>query len=171
MKFQLFLAICLSVAVVSLAKDPKDCEVCKKVVSKVIDSVKAAGNEVTDQGAVAAELKDYCAKTHINKENRFCYYLGATEDAATGLINEMTGPVSRFMPPAAVCSKLKKKDSQLCELQYDEEIDLSTIDLSKQRVKVLKKILSEKFGDACKGCLEKRDFIKRIEELKSRDEL
>ena len=52
-------------------------------------------------------------------------------------------------------------------LNTDEPIDLDKIDLSKQRVKVLKKILSEEFGDSCKGCLEKTDFIKRIQELKA----
>ena len=54
----------------------------------------------------------------------------------------------------------------------DEPIDLSKIDLPKQRVKVLKKILSDQFNDACKGCLEKADFIKRIETLSAaKDEL
>lgn len=47
----------------------------------------------------------------------------------------------------------------------EEQIDLSKIDLNKQRVKVLKKILNDQFNDGCKGCLEKEDYIKRINEL------
>lgn len=36
-------------------------------------------------------------------------------------------------------------------------------DLSKLRIKDLKKILADR-GVACNGCLEKSDYIKRIEE-------
>ncbi|EGD75283.1 ARMET-like protein [Salpingoeca rosetta] len=149
-------------------KDEKECEVCKKVVGKVLDMAKKEGVDVTDQDGIASLIKKHCKSTRINKENRLCYYIGGSEDAATGLLREVTGPISRYMPPAAVCSRLKKKDQQICDLQYDEEIDLSKIDLKKQRVKVLKKILNEQFGDSCKGCLEKTDYIKRIEELKAK---
>ena len=70
---------------------------------------------------------------------------------------------------------------QICELTYEKQIDFSTVDLKKLKVKDLKKILSEwdevndqkhcpsklyKFFQECDGCLEKGDFIKRIEELK-----
>lgn len=47
----------------------------------------------------------------------------------------------------------------------DKPLDWKTIDLKKMRVKELKNILGE-WGEACKGCTEKTDFIKRIEELK-----
>jgi len=54
---------------------------------------------------------------------------------------------------------------QICELTYEKQIDFSTVDLKKLKVKDLKKILSE-WDEECDGCLEKGDFIKRIEELK-----
>lgn len=47
----------------------------------------------------------------------------------------------------------------------DKQIDLSTVDLKKLKVKDLKKILND-WDENCDGCLEKPDFIKRIEELK-----
>lgn len=47
----------------------------------------------------------------------------------------------------------------------DKQIDLSTVDLKKLKVRDLKKILSD-WDENCDGCLEKTDFIKRIEELK-----
>ena len=50
-------------------------------------------------------------------------------------------------------------------------IDLKTIKLEKQRVKTLRKILNDQFGDSCKGCVEKADFVKRIRELAPKDEL
>eukprot|EP00730_Choanoeca_flexa_P014592 TRINITY_DN6435_c0_g1_i1.p1 TRINITY_DN6435_c0_g1~~TRINITY_DN6435_c0_g1_i1.p1 ORF type:complete len:173 (+),score=44.00 TRINITY_DN6435_c0_g1_i1:49-567(+) len=153
------------------AKDPKECEVCKKVVNKVIDQTKAEGKDITNIEETKSVLWDICKQSKNHKEGRFCYYIGATDDAATGLVQEVTKPLSRYLPADAVCQKLKKKDSQICDLQYDEPIDLSKIDLGKQRVKVLKKILSDQFNDACKGCLEKSDYIKRIQDLSAREEL
>jgi mesencephalic astrocyte-derived neurotrophic factor len=47
----------------------------------------------------------------------------------------------------------------------DKQIDLNTVDLKKLKVRDLKKILSD-WDETCDGCLEKPDFIKRIEELK-----
>lgn len=47
----------------------------------------------------------------------------------------------------------------------DKQIDLNTVDLKKLKVKDLKKILND-WDETCDGCLEKPDFIKRIEELK-----
>lgn len=79
--------------------------------------------------------------------------------------------MSDFGHPAAhnssvdkICEKLKKKDSQICELKYDKQIDLSTVDLRKLRVKELRRILDD-WGEVCKGCVEKYDFIRRIHEL------
>ncbi len=47
-----------------------------------------------------------------------CYYLGGTDDAATGILSEMSKPMSWGMPPEKVCEKLKKRDVQVCELRY-----------------------------------------------------
>lgn len=47
-----------------------------------------------------------------------CYYIGATSDAATKITNEVSKPLSYHMPVEKVCEKLKKKDSQICELKY-----------------------------------------------------
>lgn len=46
----------------------------------------------------------------------------------------------------------------------DKQIDLSTVDLKKLRVKELKKILDD-WGETCKGCAEKSDYIRKINEL------
>ena len=121
---------------------------------------------------IEAEFKKFCADLKL-KENRFCYYLGGTEDAATGILGEMSKPLSWAMPSEKVCEKLKKKDKQVCELRYDKQIDLKNVDLKKLKVRDLKKILND-WDENCEGCIEKGDFIKRIEELKPkyvRDEL
>lgn len=47
----------------------------------------------------------------------------------------------------------------------EKQIDLNTVNLKKLKVRDLKKILND-WDENCEGCLEKTDFIKRIEELK-----
>lgn len=47
----------------------------------------------------------------------------------------------------------------------EKTIDLKTVDLKKLRVKDLKKILSD-WDEICDGCIEKAEFINRIELLK-----
>ena len=47
----------------------------------------------------------------------------------------------------------------------EKQIDLKSVDLKKLKVRDLKKILND-WDETCDGCLEKADFIKRIEELK-----
>lgn len=47
----------------------------------------------------------------------------------------------------------------------EKQIDLDSVDLKKLKVRDLKKILND-WDETCDGCLEKPDFIKRIEELK-----
>lgn len=51
-----------------------------------------------------------------------------------------------------------------CGPHVDKQLDLTTVDLKKLKVKDLKKILEE-WGESCKGCAEKSDFIRKITEL------
>jgi hypothetical protein len=46
----------------------------------------------------------------------------------------------------------------------EQKIDLKNTDLKKLRVKQLKKILND-FDEQCYGCVEKSDFIKKIQEV------
>ncbi len=46
----------------------------------------------------------------------------------------------------------------------DKQVDLSSVDLKKLKVRDLKKIL-EDWGESCKGCAEKSDYIRKINEL------
>lgn len=47
----------------------------------------------------------------------------------------------------------------------EKQIDLSAVDLKKLKVRDLKKILND-WDETCDGCIEKTDYIRRIEELK-----
>ncbi|KAM4022186.1 LOW QUALITY PROTEIN: mesencephalic astrocyte-derived neurotrophic factor [Anomaloglossus baeobatrachus] len=141
---------------------PGECEVCVSFLSRFYEFLKENDVDFTPT-AVENELHKSCNAAK-GKENRFCYYIGATKDAATKITNEVSKPLSHHIPVEKICEKLKKKDSQICELKYDKQIDLSTVDLKKLRVKELKKILDD-WGETCKGCAEKSDYIRKINEL------
>lgn len=49
----------------------------------------------------------------------------------------------------------------------EQKIDVRNVDLKKMRVKQLRKIL-QSWEEECNGCIEKSDFIQRIEELKDK---
>uniref|UniRef100_A0A8C4QHK5 Mesencephalic astrocyte-derived neurotrophic factor homolog n=1 Tax=Eptatretus burgeri TaxID=7764 RepID=A0A8C4QHK5_EPTBU len=104
---------------------------------------------------------DFCSTSCSHKQ---CYYIGATANAATKIVNEVSKPMSYHVPVEKICEKLQKKDSQICELKYDKQIDLRTVDFKKLRVKDLRKIL-DGWDETCKGCAEKSDFVTRIKEL------
>lgn len=139
-----------------------DCEVCIKFLTNFAN--KLTSEDIKDVSTIQEKFKAACKKAKT-KENRFCYYIGGTDDAATGMLKEVVKPLSFHMPPEKICEKLKKLDTQICELQYDKQIDLNNVDLKKLRVKQLKKILND-WDEECVGCLEKSDFIKKIEQLK-----
>lgn len=109
-------------------------------------------------------IKKQCKGFTDEKEKRMCYYIGGTKDAATTMLRQITGPLKNGLPSDRICEKLKKKDYQICELKYEKPMDLEGMDVKKQRVKVLKKILTQ-WGENCKGCTSKSDYVKRVEEL------
>ena len=60
------------------------------------------------------------------------------------------------------------KNHIICFLCIAEKvIDVNAVDLNKLRVKELKKILST-WGEDCRGCAEKYDFVSKIHEVKHR---
>ncbi|XP_074536594.1 mesencephalic astrocyte-derived neurotrophic factor [Halichoeres trimaculatus] len=139
-----------------------DCEVCVSFLGKFYQSLQ--DNNVDFKAASIEKAIMKSCKDAKGKENRFCYYIGATSDAATKMINEVSKPLSYHVPVEKICEKLKKKDGQICDLKYDKQLDLTSVDLKKLKVKDLKKILEE-WGESCKGCAEKSDFIRKITEL------
>ncbi|XP_067638216.1 mesencephalic astrocyte-derived neurotrophic factor homolog [Eurosta solidaginis] len=158
--------ICVFLAFVlvqsSIALKEGECEVCVKTVKRFADTLDDATKK--DNKKIEEKFKTFCKKQK-NKEHRFCYYLGGLEESATGILNELSKPLSWSMPADKICEKLKKKDAQICDLRYEKQIDLNSVDLKKLKVRDLKKILND-WDESCDGCIEKTDFIKRIEELK-----
>ncbi|KAM5172031.1 cerebral dopamine neurotrophic factor [Mantella aurantiaca] len=141
---------------------PAECEVCKEFLQRFYQSLLEKKREFT-AAAIEDELVNAC-RDATGKENRLCYYLGATSDAATKILSEVTRPMSAHVPVSKICEKLRKIDIQICELKYERKIDPNSVDLTKLRVAELKKIL-DNWGEACIACIEKTDFVKLIKEL------
>ncbi|CAK9805290.1 Mesencephalic astrocyte-derived neurotrophic factor homolog [Anthophora plagiata] len=156
----LYIIIGLIYTATALKND--ECEVCVSTVEKFANTL--SEDVKKDTRKIEGAFKEFCKSTK-SKENRFCYYLGGLEDSATGILSELSKPLSWSMPANKICEKLKKKDAQICDLRYEKQIDINTVVLKKLKVRDLKKILSD-WDETCDGCIEKTDFIKRIEELK-----
>lgn len=140
-----------------------DCEVCVQFLGNFQRHLKE--NDIgSNLDKIEIALLKYC-KQAKGKDERFCYYIGATDISATKLIHSVTKPLSFFKPVEKICEDLKKKDTQICDLKYEKQIDLETVDLKKLRVKELKKILSQ-WGEDCRGCVEKTEFIDKINVVK-----
>lgn len=158
--------LCLFSVVVCSAKKPitKDnCEVCVTVIDKFEKTLK---DEDRKDGPKLEKLFMKFCKDLRGKEERFCYYIGGLKTSATYILGTMSKPMKSFMPSTKICEKLRDADNQICDLKYDKQIDLTKVNLKKLKVKDLKKILSDWGEDnACKGCAEKSDFIKKVEEL------
>ncbi|XP_015904991.1 mesencephalic astrocyte-derived neurotrophic factor homolog [Parasteatoda tepidariorum] len=166
--FLTFLLV-ISVSPLTSALKEGECEVCVGVLNKLVKSLEPSEKSAP---AIEKKFKNFCL-TAKKSEERFCYYIGGLEESATKIVSEMSKPLSYSLPVDKVCEKLKKKDVQICDLRYEKTIDLKTVDLKKLKVRDLKKILSD-WDEQCDGCLEKTDYIRRIEELKplhSREEL
>jgi len=159
--FSLFFLVFTLVEEVLSAKEEK-CEVCVKFLTRFKSEL--AEDEKSSPEKIEERFRSVCSESK-GKDNRLCYYIGGLEESATSIVGEMTKPLSWGMPAEKVCEKLGKKDMQICELRYEKIIDLKTVDLKKLKVRDLKKVL-DAWGESCDGCIEKPEFIKRIEELK-----
>lgn len=138
-----------------------ECEVCINFLGKVEKALDA--EKITDVDAIEKKVRGMC-KEATEQDNRFCYYTGLTADAATTMHKDVVQPLSFHKPVEKICEKLGKKDSQICELKYPKPFDYSTINFTKIKVKELKSILT-KWGEVCKNCLEKAEFVARVKEL------
>uniref|UniRef100_A0A8D8M4D4 Mesencephalic astrocyte-derived neurotrophic factor homolog n=1 Tax=Cacopsylla melanoneura TaxID=428564 RepID=A0A8D8M4D4_9HEMI len=163
------LPLCVLIVVLNCLRNSVNCAVTKENCEVCVTFVERFSDKLTPEAKgspkeIEKAFRKVCKGTK-GKENRFCYYLGGLEESATGILGELSKPLSWGLPAPKICEKLKKLDSQICDLRYDKQIDFKTVDLKKLKVRDLKKILND-WEEECEGCLEKPDFIKRIEELK-----
>lgn len=157
----LFLTIHSSQGKKLTAATEENCEVCVKFLNKFVDNLPSEAKG--DPMKIEKELLKSC-KAAKSSDNRFCYYIGGTSDAATSILSDLTKPLSWGVPANKVCFKIYKKDEQICDLKYEKQMDFVNANFRKLKVKDLKKILND-WEDSCRGCTEKDDYIRRIEEL------
>jgi len=159
------LVLCTLVALSVAKYDASKCEVCTTFLGSLRASIDSKGG-VDTPAKVEVELRAVC-KDAKGKDERFCWYLGATDTSATGMVQTVTKPMSFHKPVEKICGELYKKDAQICDLKYEKKIDLQTVNIKKLKVKELRKVL-EQNGEHCRGCTEKSEFVSKVEAIAAR---
>lgn len=149
------LFLCAVVSAKEKAAMP-ECEVCVKVM----DDVKATMTKEQSRTKPDIEkaLGDYCARETLSaREKKICYYVDPIK-------RDVAQPFSLGMTSLKLCKRITKQNPEICSVKFPIKTEkMETQDLSKLRVKQLKNILADR-GVECKGCLEKEEFIKKVEE-------
>mmetsp|Transcript_11563 Transcript_11563/g.23727 ORF Transcript_11563/g.23727 Transcript_11563/m.23727 type:complete len:164 (+) Transcript_11563:50-541(+) len=158
------LLIVLIAIIANVRADTKVCEVC----SKVIDDVRAEMGPRSawkNKSKVEEALGKYCKRKDLGvKEKKICYYLDPIK-------RDVAQPFSLGMPSEKVCKRLEKVNPEVCSVKYPMKTEkMDAQDYNKLRVKQLRQILADR-GVECKGCAEKKDFVKRAMETEHMAEL
>mmetsp|Transcript_19170 Transcript_19170/g.28354 ORF Transcript_19170/g.28354 Transcript_19170/m.28354 type:complete len:167 (-) Transcript_19170:233-733(-) len=133
-----------------------ECEVCVKVFDEVkADMTKA---DMKDKPKIEAALGRYCKRTDLGpRERKICYYIDPIK-------RDIAHPFSLGMDSAKVCKRINKSNPEICTVKFPVQTEkMEKKDLSKLRVKQLRSILADR-GVECKGCLEKEEFIKKVQD-------
>mmetsp|Transcript_51845 Transcript_51845/g.143590 ORF Transcript_51845/g.143590 Transcript_51845/m.143590 type:complete len:90 (+) Transcript_51845:323-592(+) len=67
----------------------------------------------------------------------------AQSGTAGGVKREISSSLTRGINAKRLCTRLKSKDAQMCELKYEKKIDPHTTNFAKLRVKELRKICDD----------------------------
>ena len=157
------LLLFVAAAFAAKVKDESECEVCKAVLGTIDETI--TKDERKDVEKIEKKMYDWCA-TAKGKDKTMCYYMGVGDKesgTAGGVKREISSSFARGINSKRLCNRLKSKDAQMCELRYEKKIDIKNTDLSKLRVKALRKICDDE-NIPTKGLVEKDDFIKKIKE-------
>jgi len=111
-----------------------------------------------DKSKVEDALGTYCANESLGpREKKICYYIDPIK-------RDVAQPFSTGMSGDRVCKRIDKQNPEICAVKYSIKTEkLEPQDLSKLRVKQLKSILADR-GVQCIGCVEKDEFIKKVQE-------
>ena len=68
------------------------------------------------------------------------------------------------MPALKVCQRINSSNPEICTVKFPVKTEnMEKKDISKLRVKQLKQILANR-GVECKGCVEKEEFVKKVQD-------
>lgn len=125
-----------------------------------MDDVRASMDkkDTKDKPKIEAALKSYCSKSDNGpRERKICYYIDPIK-------RDVAHPFSLGMPSKKVCERINKSNPEICSVKFPVKTEaMEKKDLSKLRVKQLKSILADR-GVECKGCIEKEEFIKKVQD-------
>mmetsp|Transcript_43718 Transcript_43718/g.64182 ORF Transcript_43718/g.64182 Transcript_43718/m.64182 type:complete len:164 (-) Transcript_43718:93-584(-) len=156
----IILACLAATGVAKKRVDPKQCEVCIKVLGDIMEGLDKSDRK--DQGLVEAAIGGHCKKESLSRQERkLCYLIDPIK-------RQVSTPITFGMTAEEVCKrKLKKESADICAVKFPVKVDDNT-DYSKMRVKHLKQLLADR-GVTCNNCLDKSEFVKRAEETRHLD--
>lgn len=113
--------------------------------------------EQKDKPAIESALGKYCKNKELGpREKKICYYIDPIK-------RDVAHPFTLGMTSKKLCERITKQNPEICSVKFPVETQkLEPKDLSKLRVKQLKSILADR-GVQCTGCLEKSDFVKKVQ--------
>lgn len=131
------------------------------VCVKVMDDIRASMSKEDSRKKPAVEkaMGDYCANEDqlSAREKKICYYIDPIK-------RDVAQPFSLGMSSLKVCKRITKSNPEICTVKFPVKTEkMEKKDISKLRVKQLKAILSER-GVECVGCVEKEEFVKKVQE-------
>lgn len=149
-------AAVLLVSSVGASNDPRECEVCMKVMGDVRETLSKA--DAKEKPKIEKALGEYCARDTLSaRERKICYYVDPIK-------RDIAQPFSLGMSVDRLCKRINKSNPEICSVKFPVKTEnLEKKDLSKLRVKQLKSILLDR-GVECKGCVEKEEFIKKVQD-------
>ena len=125
-----------------------------------MDDVRASMDkkDTKDKPSIEAALGKYCKQDNLGpREKKVCYYIDPIK-------RDVAHPFSLGMSSDRVCKRIDKTNPEICGVKFPVKTEkMEKKDLSKLRVKQLKSILADR-GVECKGCLEKAEFIKKVQD-------
>ena len=129
-----------------------------------MDDVRAtmSKDDSRNKDTIEAALGAFCDQTTLSsREKKLCYYIDPIK-------RDVAQPFSTGMPSIKVCKRLSERNPEICTVKFPIRQPQEPQDLSKLRVKQLKAILGQR-GVECKGCVEKEEFIRRVQETSHLD--
>ena len=145
------------------AKDPKHCEVCLKVMTAIHDQWKTMSKkDQKNKEKIETKIEKFCSKKNKAagpKERKLCYYL-------LPIKRSISTPMAFGADPKGICKKLERTSAEVCAIKYSIDTGKQSgepVNYKKMRVKHLKQILRER-GVTCRGCTDKREFIKKCQD-------
>ena len=163
-----FLALLAACAVLgrvnAAAPEEADCPVCHSVMTRFTETLTKEDKQ--DLVIIEDKLQAFCDKMVEGKDAKFCYYI----TGATSLKRDISKPLNAGFPAGAICKKLGKRDTAICELSYKKVYkfnlaELTEEEIARKRIKDLRAIMQER-SKVCVGCLEKPDFVAEVIKLK-----